>query len=96
MRKVPHRDLPLLIDRRQKRSLVIDLEREDAVLVGRGECRGEDRTVGCRGGGGERNTVKRGQHAKFELKGVGGRKSEGGVVCAVVLADFDGEFLEAV
>jgi hypothetical protein len=46
VRKVSDRNLTLLVDAGQEGALVVDLESEDAVLVGRGECRGESGCVG--------------------------------------------------
>lgn len=59
MCEVAHRDLALLFNACEEGPFVVDFEREDAVLVGRGEDGAEDRAVGrarCRG---ERDAVER-------------------------------------
>jgi len=65
MCKVTDRNLVLLFNGRQERPLVVDLEGEDAVLVGRCESRAEDRAVGSGRRRGQGKTVEWREHGEF-------------------------------
>ncbi len=93
MREMPHCDLILLFNGRQEGPLVVDLEREDAVLVRGSESRGEDSAVGGSRSRGQRQTVEWREHGKLQLKGVICRHGEWNPVIMVVLGDLDAIFL---
>lgn len=80
MRHVAHRHRVLLLDVGQERPLVVDLEVEDAVLVGQLEAGGEGGGVRCgeRGRGGEGEAVEGGEHRELELQEVVRGDGEGG------------------
>lgn len=76
---VADRDCVLLLDVGQEGTFVVDLEVEDAVLVGDLEGDGVCRFFGGGVGGvkGERETVEGGEHGEFELELVVGGDFEG-------------------
>ena len=84
MRKMSDSDLPLLVYIGKEGPLVVDPEVEDAVLVGGGEGGFEDGGVLGGADGGEGDAVEGGEHAEFELEGIGGGWGEGLVVVDVV------------
>lgn len=95
-----HCDFPLFLDIRQPGTLVVDFEREDAVLIGGGEGCGVDGCVAGLGEGGGRGeergeiqAVEGREHAEFELQGVVGREAEGNVVGSGVFGEGDAEGL---
>ena len=89
MREVAHGDLALFLHGGEEGPLVVDLEGEDAVLVGRAEGGAEDGAVGRRGCWVQRDAEEGGEHAEFELQGVVGGESEGRPVVVGVGGDFD-------
>ena len=91
--KVSYGDLSLLLDIGQKRSLVVDFECEDAMLVGQRERCAEDGAVRCRAYGMKRQTVEGREHAELELEAVFGGDDEWRVVCRGILREFDVEGL---
>ncbi len=93
MCKMPHCHLSLFLDIGEEWTLVVDLKREDAVLVW--ECEGcaEDGAVECGADRGEGEAVEGGEHAEFELPGVGWGWGEGGVVRVCVEREFNVECL---
>lgn len=72
MRKVTHRDRVLLVDVRDKRTLVVNTEREDAVLVGYSKGSGVGSAVGGEDRGEQRKAVVGVKHGEFKLEGIGG------------------------
>lgn len=93
MRKVPDSDLVSLLNGSQKRSLVVDFEGENAVLIRRGERCAVDSAVISPNGRNERKTVERGEHREFKLERICLRNNEWDVMRPVVQADFNREFL---
>ena len=78
----------LVLEVRQEGPLVVDLEVEDAVLVGQGEGRRVRRRLlaGLLGRRRQRQPVEGREHAEFELQGVRGRgDGEGGPLVPGVL-----------
>lgn len=71
MRKVAHRDRVLFVDVCNEGALVVDTEREDAVLVGYLEGGGESGAVVGEDRWEQRKAVIRVEHGEFELEGVG-------------------------
>lgn len=68
MSHVPNRDGVLLVDDGEERPLVVDLEVEDAMLVGEGERYRVGAVLASDCSTAQGKTVKGGEHAKFELK----------------------------
>lgn len=77
MRKVSYRNLALLFDASKKGALVVDLESENAMLVGKLKSGGEGGAVGGVRSGRQGKSLKRGEHAEFELEGIGRRHFKG-------------------
>lgn len=94
MSEVANGDLALFLNGSQKGALIVDFEHEDTMLVGCSEGGAVDCAVGRGGSREEWNPVEGRKHAEFELEVVVCRDGEGRVVCTIVLADFDGEFLQ--
>lgn len=96
MRHVAHRHRVLLLDVGQEGALVVDLEVEDAVLVGQLEAGGEGGGVrgGARGRGGEGQAVEGREHRELELEDVGGGDGEGGPRVPGVFGEGDGVGLQ--
>ncbi len=80
MRHVADGNGVLLLDIGEEGALVVDLEVEDAVLVGEleGGGVGGGGVGGVGGVGGEREAVEGGEHGEFELEGVRGGEGERG------------------
>lgn len=85
VRKVSDTDFPLLIDVCEERTLVVDAEIEDTVLVGELEGGGVDGAVRGLRHRPERETVEGRQHGELELYCVGGW---GCVGCEMVIRPF--------
>lgn len=82
-------DSGLLLNVGEEGALVVDLEVEDAVLVGEGEgCVEDGGGLGC-GGRIEIEAVEGGEHGEFELEGVLVGKCEGNPLVPDVLGDGD-------
>ena len=83
--KMSDSNCALLKDIGQERSLVIDQEVEDSMLIWQLEARAEDGAVrgprGCR----QWESVKRREHAEFELNGIARRWNERLVMVDLVL-----------
>ena len=88
--------LSSLIDIVEERSLIVDLEGEDAVLIWQLERRCEESRICGFGCWLERQAVKRRKHGEFELQVVVGWHYERDVVGVGILGDFDREGLESV
>lgn len=93
MGKVSNGHLSLLLDVGKERSLIIDFEGEDAVLVGCCKRGAEDGTVRSCSDRVERKTMEWGEHGELELDGVGCSRSEGYVVSVGILRQLDVEAL---
>lgn len=87
--KVADSDSALLVDVAQERTLVVDDEVEDTMLVGHGEGSAENGAVGSARGGLQSQAVERRQHAEFKLEGVFGRRNERNQAVTVILGQFD-------
>lgn len=90
------RDGVLLLEVVEEGALVVDLEVEDAVLVGQHEGDGEGGRVAGGGLGLEAQAVEGGQHAELELELVVGGDGEGRPLVPGVLGDGDGVGLPLV
>lgn len=90
MGKVAHRDGGLFLNVGVEGALVVDLEVEDAVLVGQLERGRVGGAVGARGDGLEGQAVEGRQHAELELQGVLFGDGEGGPGVPDVLGQRDG------
>jgi hypothetical protein len=93
MGKMPDGNLHLLFHGRQKRPLIVDLESENAVLVGEAEGRWESSAIGGVRDGMEGEALEWGQHGEFELEGVGRGKLERPPGVVRVFREGDGEGL---
>lgn len=93
MRKVPDRNLPLLVDVGEEGAAIVDAEVEDAMLIGSLEGHTEDGGVCGLGDGSEVKAVEGREHAEFELDGVSGGGEVGGEMVTLVFGDFDLEGL---
>lgn len=91
--KVADSDGALLVDVAKERTLVVNNEVEDTMLIGYGEASLEDGAVGSRLDWVQGHTVERRQHAELELKRVSGSGEEGDPAITVVLGQFDREVL---
>lgn len=79
----------LLLNVGEEGALVVDLEVEDAVLVGEGEgCVEDGGRLGC-GGGVEVEAVEGGEHGELELEGVLLGEGEGNPLVPDILGDGD-------
>lgn len=92
MGHVSDRHSVLLLDVGEEGALVIDLEVEDAVLIGKFERDGVSRGFG---GGvglveGQRQAVEGGEHGELELEDVVGGEGEGGPLVVGVFREGDG------
>ena len=67
MRIVANGDFMLFFDVGEKRTLVVNAEREDSVLIGDGESCAVDGAVFRPEGGLESEAVERREHGKFKL-----------------------------
>lgn len=79
-------DLALDVDGGEEGPLVVDAEVEDAMLVREAEGGGEDGGVGGGVSGEEGQPVEGGEHAEFELEGVGVGEDQRGVSAGVGVA----------
>lgn len=77
VRKVADADCVLLFDIGEERALVVDLEVEDAMLVGEGEGDAIHGSIGSGAGAGQVEAVEGRKHGKFELENVVLGKGEG-------------------
>lgn len=91
--KVADSDGALLVDVAKERTLVVDDEVEDTMLIRHGEASFEDGAVGGRLDWVQSHTVERRQHAELELERVSGSREEGDPTVTVVLRQFDREVL---
>ena len=91
--KVADSDGALLVDVAEERTLVVDDEVEDAMLIGYGKAGLEDGAVGSRLDWVQSHTVEGRQHAELELEGVSGSREEGDPAVTIVLGQFDREVL---
>lgn len=89
-------DFALDVDVGQEGPLVIDAEGKYAVLVGGAEGGAEKGAVGCGSDGGKVETVEGREHGEFELEGVFGGNSQGGIMILRVLGKFNGESLSRI
>lgn len=67
MRIVANGDFTLFFDVGEERTLVVNAEREDSMLIGDGEPRAVDGAVFRPEGGSESEAVERREHGKFKL-----------------------------
>lgn len=89
MSHVSNADSSLLLNVSQERSLVVDHEVEDAVLVGKNEVGAVDSLVLADMNGLQGDAVERRQHGELELKVVALREVEGLPIVPGVLGDRD-------
>lgn len=68
MCEMTNRHFPLHVDVGQEWSLVIDAEREYAMLVWQAECSAEDGAIECCGYRLEVESVERRKHSEFQLE----------------------------
>lgn len=87
MGHVADADGVLILDMGQEGSLVVDLEVEDAVLVGEGEVGGEDGLTGGLGLGDEVSALEGRKHGELELESVALGNLEGNPAAPGVLRD---------
>jgi hypothetical protein len=92
--KVADSDSALLVDVAEERTLVVDDEVEDTMLIGHGEAGLEDGAVGRRLDWVQSHTVEGRQHAEFELERISGSREEGDPAVTIVLGQFDREVLD--
>lgn len=83
--KVADGDGALLVDVAKERTLVVDNEIEDTVLIGHSEAGAEDGAVGGRRDGLQGQTVEGRQHAEFKLKRISSSRKEGNPTVTIVL-----------
>jgi hypothetical protein len=91
--KVADSDGALLVDVAEERTLVVDDEVENTMLIGHGEAGLEDGAVGSRPDRVQSHTVEGRQHAEFELERVSGSMEERDPTVTTVLGQFDREVL---
>ena len=92
--KVTDSDSALLVDVAEERTLVVDDEVENTMLVGYGEGGLEDGAVGSRLDWVQSHAVEGRQHAELELESVTGSRKEGDPTVTVVLGQFNREVLD--
>ena len=91
--KVAYGDGALLVNVAEERTLVVDDEVEDTMLIGHGEAGLEDSAIGSWLDCVQSHTVEGRQHAKLELERISGSRKEGNPTVTVVLGHFNREVL---
>lgn len=90
MRKVADADGVLLLDVGEVGALVVDLEVEDSMLVGKSKVNAVDGSVVCGAGESQVEAVEGGKHGKLELEDIVFRKGKGNPLVPAVLGQGDG------
>ena len=91
--KVAYSDGALLVNVAEERTLVVDDEVEDTMLIGHGEAGLEDSAIGSWLDCVQSHTVEGRQHAELELERIYGSRKEGNPTVTVVLGHFNREVL---
>lgn len=90
MRKVADADGVLLLDIGEVGALVVDLEVEDSMLVGKSKGNAVDGSIFSGAGKSEVEAVEGGEHGELELEDIVFRKGEGHPLVPAVLGQGDG------
>lgn len=93
--KVADGDFVLFVHVCEERTLVVDSEREDTVLIGKSERSAVDCAILRAGSGCERKAVVRREHGEFKLDGVGGFNLERDIVAAGIFGQLNAEGLSS-
>jgi hypothetical protein len=84
---------PLIVSKVAERTLVVDNEVEDTMLIGHGEAGLEDSAIGSWLDCVQSHTVEGRQHAELELERISGSRKEGDPTVTIVLGHFNREML---
>ena len=93
MREMTNCDFAFDVDVGKEGALVVDAERENAVLIWSTKSGAEECAVWGNGDRLESEAVKRGEHGELKLEGVAGGEDEGYVVVVGVFGELNGECL---